>query len=93
MSGHRRFLPAILTCEKCKIHVRTMLDTGQLFDVLRGLRSSLLSGSALGRDKGNLIAVAQGSSEGNISFVIEETAVKQALITAYREFVMDSLQV
>ncbi|PYU10781.1 MAG: aspartate kinase [Acidobacteria bacterium] len=42
--------------------------------------------SALGRDAVNLIAIAQGSSESNISFVIEEKAVKQALVTAHREF-------
>jgi aspartate kinase len=42
--------------------------------------------SALGRDGVNLIAIAQGSSESNISFVIEEKAVKQALVTTHREF-------
>jgi aspartate kinase len=42
--------------------------------------------SALGREGVNLIAIAQGSSESNISFVIEEKAVKTALITTHREF-------
>jgi aspartate kinase len=42
--------------------------------------------NALGRENVNLIAIAQGSSESNISFVIEEKAVKTALITAHREF-------
>jgi bifunctional aspartokinase / homoserine dehydrogenase 1 len=42
--------------------------------------------SALGRDGVNLIAIAQGSSESNISFVIEEKAVKTALNTTHREF-------
>jgi bifunctional aspartokinase / homoserine dehydrogenase 1 len=42
--------------------------------------------SALGRDRVNLIAIAQGSSESNISFVIEEKAVKTALVTTHREF-------
>jgi len=42
--------------------------------------------SALGRNGVNLIAIAQGSSESNISFVIEEKAVKQALITTHEEF-------
>ena len=46
--------------------------------------------SALGRDGVNLIAIAQGSSESNISFVIEENAVKQALITTHREFGLGS---
>jgi len=42
--------------------------------------------SALGRDGVNIIAIAQGSSESNISFVIEEKAVKTALLTTHREF-------
>jgi len=31
-------------------------------------------------------AIAQGSSESNISFVVEEKAAKTALITVHREF-------
>jgi bifunctional aspartokinase / homoserine dehydrogenase 1 len=42
--------------------------------------------NALGRESVNLIAIAQGSSESNISFVVEEKAMKTALITAHREF-------
>jgi aspartate kinase len=42
--------------------------------------------NALGRENVNLIAIAQGSSESNISFVVEEKSVKTALITAHREF-------
>jgi aspartate kinase len=42
--------------------------------------------NALGRDGVNIIAIAQGSSECNISFVIEEKAVKTALLTTHREF-------
>lgn len=42
--------------------------------------------AALGRESVNLIAIAQGSSESNISFVVEEKAVKTALNTAHREF-------
>jgi len=42
--------------------------------------------NALGREGVNLIAIAQGSSECNISFVIEEKAVKTALLTTHREF-------
>jgi len=38
----------------------------------------------------NLIAIAQGSSECNISFVIEEQAVKTALNTTQREFGLDA---
>src|ERR1700682_82289 len=47
--------------------------------------------NALGRENVNLIAIAQGSSECNISFVIEEQAVKTALITTHREFGLDAL--
>jgi bifunctional aspartokinase / homoserine dehydrogenase 1 len=46
--------------------------------------------SALGRAGVNLIAIAQGSSESNISFVIEEKAVKTALMTTHREFGLDA---
>ena len=46
--------------------------------------------SALGRDGVNIIAIAQGSSESNISFVIEEKAVKTALKTTHREFGLDA---
>ena len=42
--------------------------------------------NALGRENVNLIAIAQGSSESNISFVVEEKAAKTALITLHREF-------
>lgn len=42
--------------------------------------------NALGRENVNLIAIAQGSSESNISFVVEEKAMKTALITTHREF-------
>jgi aspartokinase/homoserine dehydrogenase 1 len=42
--------------------------------------------NALGRENVNLIAIAQGSSESNISFVVEEKAAKTALIAVHREF-------
>jgi len=46
--------------------------------------------NALGREGVNIIAIAQGSSESNISFVIEEKAVKTALMTTHREFGLDA---
>jgi len=46
--------------------------------------------NALGRDKVNLIAIAQGSSECNISFVIEENSVKTALISTHKEFGLEA---
>ena len=48
---------------------------------------------ALGRENVNLIAIAQGSSESNISFVVEEKAVKTALLTAHREFGLQNASV
>lgn len=41
---------------------------------------------SLGDEQVNIIAIAQGSSESNISFVIEEHAVKKALHATHREF-------
>ena len=40
----------------------------------------------LGQEGVNIIAIAQGSSETNISFVVWDTSVKQALLAAHREF-------
>lgn len=42
--------------------------------------------SALGRASVNIIAIAQGSSESNISFVVERKAMKAALQSTHREF-------
>jgi aspartokinase/homoserine dehydrogenase 1 len=42
--------------------------------------------SAMGRDGINIIVISQGSSESNISFVIEEKDVKAALLSLHREF-------
>ena len=46
--------------------------------------------NSLGRESVNIIAIAQGSSESNISFVIEEKAVKTALETLHREFGLET---
>jgi len=40
----------------------------------------------LGREGVNIIAIAQGSSETNISFVVSDAAVKPALLATHREF-------
>jgi bifunctional aspartokinase / homoserine dehydrogenase 1 len=45
--------------------------------------------NALGKEGVNIIAIAQGSSETNISFVIEEQSVVPALRTLHREFGLD----
>src|ERR1700687_5621772 len=42
--------------------------------------------AAMGRDNVHIIAIAQGSSETNISFVVEDSAMKQALLSAHHEF-------
>jgi aspartokinase/homoserine dehydrogenase 1 len=47
--------------------------------------------NALGRENVNIIAIAQGSSETNISFVVEDKAMKQALLALHREFGLDGL--
>jgi bifunctional aspartokinase / homoserine dehydrogenase 1 len=47
---------------------------------------------ALGSENVNIIAIAQGSSESNISFVIEESAVKKALLVTHREFGLHNSQ-
>ena len=44
--------------------------------------------NALGRDNVNIIAIAQGSSESNISFVVSETDMKAALAATHREFAL-----
>jgi aspartokinase len=42
--------------------------------------------SALGEEAVNILAIAQGSSETNISFVIEKAAEGKALRTIHRAF-------
>jgi aspartokinase/homoserine dehydrogenase 1 len=42
--------------------------------------------NSMGYDSINIIAIAQGSSETNISFVIEEKDVKKALLALHRDF-------
>jgi aspartokinase/homoserine dehydrogenase 1 len=45
--------------------------------------------AAMGRENVNLIAIAQGSSESNISFVVEDQAVTTALKATHKEFGLD----
>jgi aspartate kinase len=42
--------------------------------------------NALGQEKVNLIAIAQGSSETNISFVVDDKSMQTALKVLHREF-------
>ena len=46
---------------------------------------------ALGREGVNIIAIAQGSSETNISFVVSDLSVKPALLATHREFGLGKL--
>jgi aspartate kinase len=45
--------------------------------------------SALSRENVNVMAVAQGSSEYNISFVVQQKDMQSALMTIHREFQLD----
>lgn len=46
---------------------------------------------ALGQENVNVIAIAQGSSECTISFVVAQNDMKTALVTAHREFQLGRL--
>jgi aspartokinase len=46
---------------------------------------------ALSREGVNILAIAQGSSEYNLSFVVARDDMKTALVTAHREFRLDVL--
>jgi aspartokinase/homoserine dehydrogenase 1 len=48
---------------------------------------------ALGQENVNIIAIAQGSSESNISFVVSQQDMKPALIATHREFGLASVSV
>jgi aspartate kinase len=45
--------------------------------------------SVLGRENINIIAIAQGSSETNISFVVASQDMKRALLAVHQEFALD----
>jgi aspartate kinase len=45
--------------------------------------------SALGREEVNIIAIAQGSSESNISFVVASEHMSKALAAVHREFSLE----
>jgi aspartokinase/homoserine dehydrogenase 1 len=47
--------------------------------------------NALDRENVNIIAIAQGSSECNVSFVVERKNLKTALISTHREFQLDAI--
>ncbi len=45
--------------------------------------------TALGREHINIMAIAQGSSEYNISLVVQESAMQHALAVLHKEFRLD----
>jgi aspartate kinase len=47
--------------------------------------------SALGREAINIIAIAQGSSEFNISLVVEAASMQRALATLHKEFRLEQV--
>jgi bifunctional aspartokinase / homoserine dehydrogenase 1 len=73
-----------------KVEHITLDPTVALVTVVgRNMRGSETVGrtfTALGRENVNIIAIAQGSSECNISFVVAKADVKAALAAAHREF-------
>jgi aspartokinase/homoserine dehydrogenase 1 len=42
--------------------------------------------TAMGRENINIMAIAQGSSEYNISLVVQESAMQRALVALHQEF-------
>jgi aspartokinase/homoserine dehydrogenase 1 len=70
-------------------HIAVVAVVGENMRGIPGIAGKTFS--ALGRDGVNIIAIAQGSSESNISFVIEEKAVRTALLTTHREFGLGAL--
>ncbi len=65
-------------------HVAIVAVVGEKMRGIPGVAGRTFS--SLGRESVNVIAIAQGSSESNISFVIEEKGVKTALLSLHREF-------
>ncbi len=68
-------------------HIAIVAVVGQNMRGIPGIAGKTFN--ALGKEGVNIIAIAQGSSETNISFVIEEQSVVPALRTLHREFGLD----
>lgn len=75
-------------------HITVDHEVAIVAAVGEGMRGTLgIAGrifSALGREGINIIAIAQGSSEYNISFVVEASAMKKAVATIHKEFGLES---
>jgi bifunctional aspartokinase / homoserine dehydrogenase 1 len=59
---------------------------------MRGSETVGRTFTALGRENVNIIAIAQGSSECNISFVVAKRDVGTALEAAHREFHLAAIE-
>ena len=90
----RREFAQDLTHEKVE-HINLDLTVAMVTVVGQNMRGvSGIAGrtfGALGRENVNIIAIAQGSSECNISFVVPQKDMKAALITIHHEFQLGAL--
>ena len=68
----------------CNSNVAIVAAVGENMHGIPGIAGRTFS--ALGREGINIIAIAQGSSEYNISLVIEATATQHAMRTLHDEF-------
>jgi bifunctional aspartokinase / homoserine dehydrogenase 1 len=68
-------------------HIAIVAVVGQNMRGIPGIAGKTFN--AMGKEGVNIIAIAQGSSETNISFVIEEKSVVTALSALHREFGLD----
>jgi len=68
-------------------HIAIVAVVGQNMRGTPGIAGKTFN--ALGKESVNMIAIAQGSSESNISFVIEEKSVVPALQVLHRVFGLD----
>ncbi len=83
-----RFDPEIRTGRMKPFHIESQLSivalVGENMKSHTGVSGKLFS--SLGANHINIVAIAQGSSERNISFVIDEINVKKALNTIHERF-------
>ena len=76
----------LTTAEGGAEHIPGQLVTQQFFDLLGVKPFAGRTFSALGRSGVNIIAIAQGSSEYNVSFVVEASAMREAVAVVHDEF-------
>jgi aspartokinase len=85
-----------LDLEHEKVEHITLDSTVAVVTVVgKNMRGSAIVGrtfTALGRENLNIIAIAQGSSECNISFVVSKQDVRAALHSTHQEFQLGALE-